>query len=250
MILFDLYIVIVGLLLGSFVYTLALRLESQETMIGRSHCDGCFSKLGILDLVPILGFCIQKGKCRSCGTEISLAYPIFETLNGILVYLIFTKTGWSSEFLHSLLIFEILYLIALIDFKTYLIFPQPIFLGLLVQTIWLIFRKEADSLSNIVGLCLGAGIFHWISYLYQNVRKKTGLGEGDATLLGLVGFSFGWEPLLPIIFWSSLLGIAGGGLILFLRKDSLKEQIAFGPWIVLASFFVWRFPDLFASFPL
>jgi prepilin signal peptidase PulO-like enzyme (type II secretory pathway) len=248
MILFNLYIIIIGFLLGSFIYTLALRMEKRESVLSRSHCDHCSLKLGILDLIPLAGFILRRGKCSSCGSSISLVYPLTELFNALLVYLIFSHTGWNLEFLHILVIFEILYLVALIDFSTHLIYPQPILFGLLFQAIWLFSGNISNLLDYIIGLCVGAGIFHWISYLYQNIRRRSGLGTGDATLLGFIGFCFGWELLLPTIFWSSLLGIVGGGSILLFKKSSLNSHIAFGPWIALAALLVWRFPDLHKIF--
>ncbi|PCI22852.1 MAG: hypothetical protein COB67_13210 [SAR324 cluster bacterium] len=249
MIVLSLYVVLLGLLLGSFIYTMALRLEKHESVWSRSHCDNCLKSLGILQLVPLFGYGFHQGKCPHCAGPVSLSYPVMEIVNTALVWMIFQKTGWSWEFIHSLLIFETLFLIAILDFRTYLIFPQPVLFGLLVQIIWLFLGKQTDVLPYWIGLCVGAGIFHWVSYLYQSLRKRVGLGAGDATLLGLIGFFFGWNFLLPTIFWSALLGIVGGTLLLLLGKKSFHQEIAFGPWIVLASFLIWYFPGIFYSLP-
>ncbi len=103
---------------------------------------------------------------------------------------------------------------------------------------------------TLLGMFIGAGVFHWIAYLYKVLRNRVGLGEGDATLLGLIGFFFGWSFLFPVIFWGAVFGIAGGGLTLILKKQSLKQEIAFGPWLILAAFLAWYFPDVFREIPI
>ncbi len=246
----SVFIGILGLVLGSFIYTTATRLKDGVSLLTRSNCDFCHENISIIGLIPLLGFVLLRAKCPKCGNRIAGIYPLTEITNAGLLLIIFTKTGFSIEFFHAVLIFEILLLIAIVDFKSHLIFPQPIIIGLLIQCVWLFFFAKTEILNALFGLFLGAGIFHWVSYLYQVIRKRTGLGAGDATLLGLIGFIFGWKILFPIIFWAAIFGILGGGITLLVKKQSLAKEIAFGPWLVLAAFLCWRIPVFFQSFPV
>lgn len=243
-------IIVLGLVLGSFLHTMAIRLQNRESLIIRSSCDHCRKPVGPIGLIPVFGYLLLRGKCKSCGGKITPFYPLFETFNAAFIWLIFSKTGWNIDFIHLCLLFEVLLLVALIDIRSHLIFPQPIIVGLALQSGWYVFYAQAEALNGIFGLFLGAGIFHWVSYLYLIFRKKNGLGAGDATLLGLLGFFFGWSVIFPIIFWSAALGILGGGTLLAIKRQSLSKEIAFGPWLVLASFLVWRFPEIFLAFPI
>ncbi len=249
MIVQDIFVVLLGLVFGSFLYTMALRLYHGDSVWYRSSCDYCSAKIGVVGLIPILGFVVSRGKCRNCGSEIPWIYPLAEILNAGLVYAIYIKTGWHLEFVHGLLIFESLLLVAYLDFRTHQIFPQPVVISFLFQCAWLLFVRSADLLSSLIGLFMGAGIFHWISYLYQNIRNRVGLGEGDATLLGLIGFAFGWNILFSVIFWGAVLGILCGGTLLLMRRQSWTDEIAFGPWLVLATFLTWYFPEFFQTIP-
>ncbi|MBU3915749.1 A24 family peptidase, partial [bacterium] len=179
-----------------------------------------------------------------------IIYPLAEVFNAALVYSIYLKTGWTPDFIYILLLFESLLLIAIIDFRSHLILYQPVVFSIIVQSIWLIFAGKAVVLNSLLGMFVGAGVFHWIAYLYRVLRNKVGLGEGDATLLGLIGFFFGWSFLFPVIFWGAVFGIAGGGLTLILKRQSLNKEIAFGPWLVLAAFLAWYFPDIFRAIPI
>ncbi len=247
MILANLFILLLGMVLGSFLFTMAIRLQEGTSIWKRSACNHCGTTVGILGLIPVMGYLLLRGRCNRCRGRISPYYPISELANGLLVWLIFNRTGLSENFIHMLLIFEILFLAAIIDFRTHLILARPVILGLVFQSIWLVVFAPGEILNSLFGLFLGAGIFHWVSYLFRLIRKKEGLGAGDATLLGLIGFIFGWKLLFPIIFWASAMGILGGGMILLSNRQSLSREIAFGPWLILAAFLIWRFPELFLT---
>lgn len=246
----DVFIIAAGLINGSFLYTMATRLQDNDSVWRRSSCDHCSKVINPIALVPVLGFLIYRGKSSCCKNKISVNYPIIEILNAVLTFIIYLKLGWSLAFFHFFLIFEVLLLISIIDFRSYLIFPQPIIAGLIIQSLWLVFYGRIEIINSLIGLFAGAGVFHWIAYLYQIIRKREGLGDGDATLLGLIGFCFGWHILFSTIFWGATFGIIGGGLLLVLKKHSLKKEIAFGPWLVLATFLSWYYPTFFQNFPL
>lgn len=245
----SIFIIILGLVFGSFLFTMAERLQYDISVMQRSACDHCATAIGVIGLIPVLGFIICRGRCQTCNGSISWRYPISEILNAAFVYGIFLKTGWQPAFLHAFLIFEALLLVAFLDFKTHLIFPQPVIAAFLAQCIWLFLGQNVDLLGSLFGLFMGAGVFHWISYLYQRIRGRIGLGEGDATLLGLIGFAFGWGILFATIFWSAVFGIFCGVSLLVLRRQSWSDEIAFGPWLVLAAFLIWYFPDFFQQYP-
>ena len=245
----DLYIICLGILLGSFLYTTALRLEKRESLLYRSQCDSCESSIDIIGLIPILGYILRMGKCNKCGSKINISYPLIEIVNGVLILLIYSKTGLSLDFIHKLVFFEILFLIGIIDFRTHLIFPHPIFLGLIANLIWILFINPTTMMDSVIGLLVGAGVFHWVSYIYQSLRKRVGLGEGDATLLGLIGFVLGWNVLFSIVFWAAFIGVVMGALLLLYRKRSFSSEIAFGPWLVISAFLGWMYPEWFQWIP-
>jgi len=249
MIAIDAFVLVVGLVSGSFLYTVAVRLPKNESLWKRSACDHCGNPVSVIGLIPLLGYLFSAGKCPDCKKQISKVYPFIELLNAAWVYTIYLKAGWTLSFIHFFLIFETLFLIAILDFRSLTIFPQPVIFGLITHSIRLLFSDKSEVVNSLIGLFIGAGIFHWISYLYQVIRKRVGLGEGDATLLGLIGFYFGWNFLFATIFWGAILGILGGSVLLIVKRQSFRKEIAFAPWLVLATFLVWHFPVFFQTFP-
>lgn len=244
------FVITLGLVFGSFIFAMGIRLPAGESVWTRSHCYHCETPIRPLGLIPLFGYLIYRGRCPDCKERIPLRYPLAEALNAVFALVIYSKTGWNLEFLYIFLIFEALLLVSIIDFKTYLIFEHPILFLLLLQVGWLSFLgHQATVLDSLIGLAVGAGMFHWVSYLYQVIRNRVGLGEGDATLLGTIGFCFGWQVLFSIIFWSALLGALGAGLFLLLNKKELSQKIPFGPWLALATFLVWLYPSFFRQFP-
>ncbi|MDH5560169.1 MAG: prepilin peptidase [Deltaproteobacteria bacterium] len=248
MILLDLYISILGLFLGSYIYTTASRLVKEVSLWSWSSCDHCQKRIVWYGLIPLIGYLVLRGRCNRCGSKVAKVYPITELINAVAVFSIFRHTGFEIEFIGHLIFFECLFVIAVIDFLTYKVYAQPVLIAFTFRTGWLFFYDRSGIIDSILGLLIGAGIFHWIAYFYQSTRNKIGLGQGDATLLGLIGFGLGWKLLLPVIFWSAVFGIIGGWITLKLQKKSLEKEIAFGPWLVIAAFFVWLLPEVFQVF--
>src|SRR3989344_2445719 len=81
---------ILGLFIGSFLNVLSLRyVDGQPIFIrqivgGRSRCRTCNEKLTWFELIPLLSFIIQRGKCRHCFHIISWQYPTVETITGLI----------------------------------------------------------------------------------------------------------------------------------------------------------------------
>ena len=73
---------------GSFLGVAIMRIPAgRQILWGRSTCDRCGTPLTALDLVPVLSWIIQRGRCRHCGAKLSLFYPLIE-LTAIAVALV------------------------------------------------------------------------------------------------------------------------------------------------------------------
>jgi leader peptidase (prepilin peptidase)/N-methyltransferase len=77
---------LIGLSLGSFTGLVADRLPAGRSIIrGRSRCPACGRVLTPVDLVPVLGFAVRRGRCASCGAPIGWRYPALEAVDGLLM---------------------------------------------------------------------------------------------------------------------------------------------------------------------
>jgi leader peptidase (prepilin peptidase) / N-methyltransferase len=79
----EMYATLVGLLLGSFINLVADRLPRGESLVRpRSHCRSCGRILGFLDLIPVVGYAVRRGRCASCRASIGASSPVIEAVCG------------------------------------------------------------------------------------------------------------------------------------------------------------------------
>ena len=87
---------IIGTLFGSFFSLANYRIPRKKDIVfTRSFCPKCNHNLGFFDLIPVLSFVFQGGKCRYCKDKISLRYPLLEICSGIAFLLIYIIFGLS-----------------------------------------------------------------------------------------------------------------------------------------------------------
>jgi prepilin signal peptidase PulO-like enzyme (type II secretory pathway) len=88
------YLVLVGMLLGSFINLAADRLPRGESLMSpRSHCRSCGRVLNAVDLIPVIGYLIRRGRCASCSTSIGLSSPATEALCGAMMLIPLATLG-------------------------------------------------------------------------------------------------------------------------------------------------------------
>ena len=86
--------------------------------------------------------------------------------------------------------------------------------------------------------------------IYKKVRKKEGMGLGDAKLLAVVGFWFGWFSIPFTIFMSSVVALIFVLPSLINKSRKMSSQIPFGPYIIIAAIFYVSFSSQIKSFLL
>ena len=72
-----------GMALGSFFEVVLDRVPRGESLLWPpSHCRTCGHRLTPDELVPVLSYLVQRGRCRSCDTPIGRGVPLREGLSG------------------------------------------------------------------------------------------------------------------------------------------------------------------------
>ncbi|MHB8612365.1 MAG: prepilin peptidase [Candidatus Dormibacteraceae bacterium] len=80
------YLVLVGLMLGSFINLAADRAPRGESLVRPgSHCRACGRHLNAIDLLPVIGYVVRGGRCASCRTPIGASAPLIELVSGGLM---------------------------------------------------------------------------------------------------------------------------------------------------------------------
>jgi leader peptidase (prepilin peptidase)/N-methyltransferase len=91
------WLFIVGAVLGSFLNVCIYRIPKhgrfRDQLRGLinppSSCPSCGNRISRRDNIPIFGWLILLGRCRSCRCRISPRYPLIELLNGLLFVMVY-----------------------------------------------------------------------------------------------------------------------------------------------------------------
>lgn len=198
----------------------------KSIVIPRSSCVNCGHKLRAYELIPVISYLIQKGKCRGCQSRISPIYPIFELLTGILFATAPLFIGWSGELVVALTLISMFMIIIVSDIH-YMIIPDKIliwFAGIFLLE--RIFWPLTPWWNSILGAVTG-----FVLLLTIALVSKGGMGGGDVKLYALLGFVLGFKLVLLSFFLSTLFGAVIGGLAMLLKIVKRKQPIPFGPFI-------------------
>ncbi len=243
---------ILGSLWGSFANVCIYRLPLKGGVVkGRSFCPKCKKKIFWYENIPILSYLFLGGKCSKCKKKISSQYLLVETISAISFLIIYYFFGISLTSILLMILFLSFLIIFFIDLKHYIIpdiltFPM-MFLG---------FAKSFDPnlnpifpnyINSLIGGIFGYLIIWSIIFFYKQIRKKEGMGLGDAKILAVIGFWFGWISIPFIIFLSSAIALIIVIPDLLKKSKKLTSQIPFGPYIIIATIIFIVFKDGFLN---
>lgn len=214
-----------GISLGSLMTVLIHRIPLKEKFAkSRSHCVACGELIEWYDLIPLFSYLRLHGRCRKCGSRISILYPSIEALNGIGYVLIFIAHGFSLLSIIECLLFSILVVIAIIDWRTYEI-PFSLNVCIAALGILRIFLDLPNLLEYLIGFCAVSG---FLAILYYATAGR-GIGGGDVKLMAAAGLFLGWKKILLALVLGSIIGSV---IHIVLMKACKGDRVlAFGPYL-------------------
>lgn len=228
----EIYIFIIGTVIGSFVNVCIYRLPRNKSIIfPPSHCPNCKKNLGFLELIPVVSYIFLMGRCKKCGCRISVQYPAVELLCGMIFLLLFETFGFSLEYLYYLMFSLTLVTLSFIDVNHQIIPDKIIVFGFAVGIIMLMIIKPLSFKSSLMGLLLGGGMMALLAAV-----SPGGMGGGDIKLMAFVGMMVGFEKTLLALFLAFMLGGIFSIILVLLKIKSRKDYIPFAPFIGIAAF--------------
>lgn len=221
---------IFGIAIGSFLNMVSSRYPSRQYG-GRSRCDHCHTPLRWYELIPLISYLALGGRCRTCKKPINPQNPIVELASGVLFAamppFLFLVAGYA------------LILIGAIDARLGII-PDGLNLFLTALGVVAIILAPALWLDHLLGGALGFGLLGAIAFL----SKGSAMGGGDVKLAGALGLLFGWQGILFTLASAFIFGGIWAAILLAVRTKSLKDTVAFGPFIALGGFIMIFFGDM------
>lgn len=230
-IIYYLLFALLGLIFGSFGSVLVSRVPKSKPITGRSKCPACKKTLGVRELIPVMSFVLQKGRCMHCKKKISPLYPFLELVSALIFVV--------AAYLHAIpwiaitlaLALWILFVISVIDIRTKLIADGLNIPFIVVAVLYSVFLGELP----LTGMAVGGGFFGalWI------LGRRRWIGTGDILLgLGIGALCGSWQLTIAALFLTYVLGacILSGSLLL--GKVSRKDYVPFAPFMALGGYIV------------
>ena len=263
------YAAVLGLLMGSFLNVVIYRLPrmlgaeeaadvvTESALPGagqplnlwrpRSHCPQCNTPLGVWELLPVVSYLWQRGRCRHCGAAIAWRYPLVELAAMGLAWLAVLRLenfGWPMLLAGMGFLWALLAL-AVIDAQT-LWLPDRLTLpllwvGLLVNTQALF----ADLSSAVWGAALGYSSLAVLAWGFRRTTGREGLGGGDAKLLAALGAWLGVAALPALVLLASLSALIFVGVAIRLGRGTRQTAWPFGPYLAVAGAVLLLWGDFF-----
>ena len=224
---------IFGACVGSFLNVCIFRLPLKKSILfPASHCPGCKKNIPFYCNLPIVSYVALMGKCKFCGSKISLRYPIVEFVTAGLTLLLYQRFNLTLPLIFWFVFVSVLIVISFIDWDHQII-PDIISLpGIIIFASSVFVIPGMTWQAVLLGVLCGGGLLYAIALAYYAVRHQNGMGGGDIKLMAMIGAAIGAKGVLFTIFAGSLLGTMGGLAILISnKKEQTQPKIPFGPFL-------------------
>ncbi|GAA3764200.1 prepilin peptidase [Terriglobus aquaticus] len=279
------FALLLGLAFGSFLNVCIARLPSGESVVTpRSHCRSCNAPLRKRDNIPLLSYLLLRGRCHACGAPIPIRYPLVEVATAIwfalsalpLARLLADPASSGDALLASAVHFVamavlgfLLIGLAVMDWTDprptgYL--PNEFTLGGLAAGIFFTFAEsffvppvavktlftpeEVFIAHRLLAALLGFLVLWLIRTVYRLVRKRPGMGAGDARLLAMMGSFLGLAPLCVAFLVGTGLAAIVGAALLVTRRGTAATPLRYGSFLAVGGLFAALWGDRLATWYL
>lgn len=216
--------------------------EGKSPWQGRSYCPKCKKPLRWYELIPLLSFVLQVGRCQGCRQKIDWQYPLVELAAGILFVLAYFRLPtyliiYVPHYLVVWYLLSVLIVLFVYDLRFGLVPDRVVLPAIIVAALYNILRFAVDgtpffilnSSFLILAIVVGAGFF-WLQYL---ISKGRWLGAGDIRIGALAGAMFSWPLVIEGIVISYLIGAVTAAVLLVSGKKRFGQTLPLGTFLTL-----------------
>lgn len=237
--LLALYVLSLGLVLGSFYNVVGLRVaEGQSIVSPPSHCPSCGRRLAARDLVPVFSYVFLRGRCRSCHAKISPIYPLVEASTGLLFLFSFLAAASIEEMIAGWLLVSLLMIVLVTDLSQMIIPDRIVLFFLFLFAAFRIVYRLDPWWDAPLGAATGFALLALIA-----LASRGGMGGGDVKLFAAMGLLVGTKLILLGFFFSTFFGALIGGIGLLSGKIKHRQPVPFVPFITLGMLTAFFFGD-------
>ena len=245
--LITVFVFLIGLCIGSFLNVVIYRYNTGRGVNGRSGCMHCGKTLAWYELIPVISFLVQRGRCSSCASKLSWQYPLVESTTALLFTATFLKYIHTPFNLITILSLGIalvswclLVVIVVYDFKHKIIPNGIVYTFALLGLLHVFISVPVASTVTFYTALFAGPILFLPFFILWFVSDGRWIGLGDAKLaLGIgwmLGLGLGLSAIVLAFWIGSVLSIC---FMIFLRLKlngknlTMKSEIPFAPYLIL-----------------
>lgn len=224
-----------GLLVGSFANVCVHRLPRGRSIVWpASSCPACSAPIRPADNVPVLGWLLLGGFCRSCRQPISLRYPLVEAANGALYFVLASRGGPAAATFVAMALATALLVLTLIDAEHHLL-PDAITLpGIAAGVAASFLPGGPDPVESVSAAALGYLGMAVVARVAEWHYGQEALGQGDWKMVAMLGAFLGLRPTLLVLLLATATGAAFGLLLIAAGGGTRRTAVPLGTFLGLA----------------
>jgi leader peptidase (prepilin peptidase) / N-methyltransferase len=240
-----------GLIMGSFLNVCITRIPEGFSIVSPgSRCPRCATPIKPYDNVPVFGWLLLRGRCRSCDLPISPMYPLVELLTALLFLACYLRFDITQATVKWLFFTCLIIILAVTDLRVRILPDLINWPGVAAGLLFSAFVPPNDGIAlflteslfhralpvhilgvfeGILGAAFGSLLLWGVAALYKAVRGRQGMGLGDVKMMAMVGAFLGFRGVFLTILLGTLLGSLVGltvivGLYAARWKSGLAER--------------------------
>ena len=228
-------VTVLGAMVGSFLNVCIYRLPRDKSIVWpASACPHCNRPLAWFENVPIIGYLVLRGRCRTCSGAIGARYPIVEAVTALMFFLGWWYFGPGLLVVSRLIFGCALIVLFAIDLEHHIL-PNVITLPGIVVGFAFSFFADPGWFESLIGIVVGGGLLWAVAEGYYRLRHEEGLGMGDVKMLAMVGAFIGWKLTLVTLMLGSFSGSIIGIFFIVTERGGLKYALPFGTFLAIGA---------------
>ncbi len=230
---------VIGAAIGSFLSVVVHRVPLGESVAKpASRCPHCGAPLRAIDNVPVVGFLLRRGRCRSCDSPISVRYLVLELATAAAFVLVSFRapTLWVAPAL--CVATATLIAVGTIDIAHLRIPTRILYAGAALGAPLLVMASAGTGEWAPLLHALIASVVALAVFLIVYLVSPKGMGFGDVRLATFCALFLGWLGYRVAAVGMVLSFVVGGLFAIALvlaGKAGRKSKLPFGPFLALGT---------------